>query len=191
MAATSTLIAVGIGASLLGTAVQYVGQRQAQKAARRQAAEAAAARQRAEELQNRREAIQAARQRRRAAVEARRLRGAAVNVAAQRGFGGAIGAQGSTLAGVQGSIQSQLNYNNAFINRTTELNAQIRSAFGEARDIASRPITAGSGLMAFGSFLSTAGAFTAKYSGRINNMLSSTSSTIDPYEYTRYAEPQE
>lgn len=153
-----------VGAVISG-GISYMGQRKAAKAAKRQAAQAAAARQRGEALQRRRDDIMAARQRRRSASEARRLRATAVNVGAQRGFGGAIGQQGSTLAGVQGSIQSQLNFNNAFINRVTELNQGIRSAFGEARDIASRPISAGMGLMALGGAVKTGFALYGKYGG--------------------------
>jgi len=155
----STIAAIGLGVSAVGTVMQVVGQRQQAKAARRRAADAAAARQRAEELQKRREDIAASRQRRRAAAEARRFRAQAVNLASNRGAGGAIGAPGSTVPAVSGNIQSQLNYNNAFINRTTTLNEGIRAALGEAQDIASRPITAGSGLMAFGGLAQSAGAF--------------------------------
>tara|TARA_R100000988_G_scaffold98878_1_gene67364 strand:- start:437 stop:1003 length:567 start_codon:yes stop_codon:yes gene_type:complete len=143
--------------SVISGGFQYMGQKKQMKAAKRRAAEAAAARQRGEALQRRRDDIMASRQRRRSAAEARRLRATAVNVGAQRGFGGAIGQQGSTLAGFQGSIQSQLNYNNAFINRVTEVNQGIRSAFGQAQDIASRPISAGMGLMAFGNLVGSVG----------------------------------
>lgn len=142
-------------AAVAGMASSYVGQKKAAKEASKRAREASAARQRAEALQKRREDIQAARQRRRSAAEARRFKGQAVNRAALQGAGGAIGAQGSTVPGVSANLQSQLNFNNAFTNRVTELNAGIRSAFGQAQDIANRPITAGSGLMAFGSLLST------------------------------------
>jgi hypothetical protein len=58
-----------------------------------------------------------------------------------------------------------LNFNNAFTNRVTELNAGIRSAFGQAQDIASQPITAGSNLMAFGSLLGTASTFAGSKGG--------------------------
>jgi len=163
MAAVSTFVAVGL--AVASTTVSYLGQKKAQKAASKRAREASAARQRAEALQKRREDIQAARQRRRSAAEARRFRGQAVNRAALQGAGGAIGAQGSTVPGVSANLQSQLNFNNAFTNRVTELNAGIRSAFGQAQDIANRPITAGSGLMAFGSLLGTASKFAGSKGG--------------------------
>ena len=149
-------------AVIVSSVISYAGQRQQAKAAKKRAAAAAAERRRAEQLQKRRDDIAAARQRRRASAEARRLRGQAVNLAAQRGAGGAIGAPGSTVPAIQGNIQSQLNYNNAFINRVTTLNQGIRTALGNAQTIASTPITAGMGLMAFGSMvgsLASAGSF--------------------------------
>ena len=176
MASVSTFITIGL--ALGGSALQYSGQKKAAKAAKRQAADAAAARQRGEALQTKRENITAARQRRVAAAQARRLRATAVNIGAQRGFGGAIGAQGSTLAGAQGSIQSQLNFNNAFINQVTGLNQGIRSAFGEARDISGSPITAGSGLTAFGGFLKTGAAFGMKYKDDIQGLFSSSNNNV-------------
>jgi hypothetical protein len=139
-----------IVATVVSVGAQVYGQRQQAKAAKKQAAEAAAERQRGRDLEQKRANIQAARQRRKAAAEARRFRASAVNLANNRGAGGAVGAQGSTIPGVSGNIQSQLNYNNAFINRVTDLNQGIRTAFGNAQDIASRPITAGQNMMAFG-----------------------------------------
>ncbi len=139
-----------IVATVVSVGASVIGQRQQAKAAKKQAAAAAAERQRARDLEQKRANIQAARQRRKAAAEARRFRASAVNLANNRGAGGAIGAQGSTIPGVSGNIQSQLNYNNAFINRVTDLNQGIRTAFGNAQDIASRPITAGQNMMAFG-----------------------------------------
>jgi len=152
-----TIGVISLVTSAIGFGAQVAGQRKAQRAAQRRAANAAAARQRAEALQRRRENIIAARQRRRAAGEARRFRGIGTNLAANRGAGGAIGAAGSTVPGLSGNIASQLNFNNAFINRTTELNQGIRSAFGQAQTIASTPITAGFGLRAFGGFARAAG----------------------------------
>lgn len=156
----TTAAVVGAVAAVAGVGVSYMGQRQQAKAAKKRAREAAAARQRAEALQKRREDIAAARQRRRASAEARRFRAQAVNLAANRGVGGAIGAPGSTVPAVSGNLQSQLNYNNAFINRVTNVNQGIRAALGEAQTIASTPITAGMGLTAFGGALQSAGAFT-------------------------------
>jgi hypothetical protein len=150
-------------AVVLSTAVTYAGQQQQAKQARKQAREAAAERERGRQLEQKRANIQASRQRRRAAAEARRFRASAVNRAALSGAGGAIGASGSTVPAVTANLQSQLNYNNAFINRITDLNQGIRSAFGNAQDIASRPNTAGMGLMALGSAI---GAF-ASYAGKI------------------------
>jgi hypothetical protein len=144
-------------AIVLSTVTTVMGQRQAAKAAKNQARDAAAARQRAEDLQKKRDDIQAARQRRRAVAESRRFTSQATNLAANRGAGGAIGASGSTVAGVTANLQSQLNFNNAFINRVTDLNQGIRSAFTDAQNIASRPITAGSGLMAFGALVGAFG----------------------------------
>lgn len=164
--AVATAIIIGAAVSAAGTLVQMQAQRKQQKAAARQAAAAAAERRRAAQLQKRREDVIAARQRRRAAAEARSFRARAVNLAANRGAGGAIGAPGSTVPAVQGNTQSQLNFNNAFINQVTTLNQGIRSAFLSADEIANRPITAGQGLSAFGSLLGTAGSFAftaAKY----------------------------
>ena len=146
---TAAVIAPVLGAVISG-GFQYMGQQKASRAADKRASQAAAARAQGEALQARKANLTAMRQRRRAAAESRRLRATAVNTGANRGFGGAIGQQGSTIAGFQGSIQSQLNYNNAFINQVTSLNAGIRSAFGQASSIANTPITAGAGLSAFG-----------------------------------------
>jgi hypothetical protein len=54
---------------------------------------------------------------------------------------------------VTGNITQQLNANNAFVNRVTSINAGIRGAQTDAINIASQPITAGTGLMAFGGLL--------------------------------------
>lgn len=140
-----------------GTTAQVVGQRKARQQQQRQFRESQAAQARAEALQNRRADITAARQRRRAAAEARRFRATGVNLAANRGAGGALGAPGSTVPGISGSIQSQLNFNNAFINQVTTLNQGIRSAFSEASAIRSRPITAGANWTAFGQVAGTIG----------------------------------
>jgi hypothetical protein len=149
----SCIAVAQVAATVLSAAVTFVGQRKAAKAAKRRAAETTAARRRTEALQKRREDIIAARQRRRSFAEARRFRGGAVNLAAVRGVGGAIGAQGSTVPGVTANITQQLNANNAFINQVTALNTGIRAAQGAVADIAGRPITAGSGLIAFGGLL--------------------------------------
>ena len=154
-----------IGLTVASAAITYTGQQKAAKAAKRRAAETAAARRRTEALQKRREDIVAARQRRRSFAEARRLRGGAVNLAAVRGVGGAIGAQGSIVPGVTANIAQQLNANNAFINQVTALNAGIRSAQGAVADIAGRPITAGSGLIAFGGLIGSAGRAYAFFGG--------------------------
>lgn len=176
--AALTVAIVGVALSAVGTVATVIGQKQAQKAASKRAREAASARQRAEALQKKREDIQAARQRRQAAAEARRFRGRAVNRAALQGAGGAIGAQGSTVPGVSANLQSQLNFNNAFTNRVTELNAGIRSAFGQAQDIANKPITAGSGLMAFGGLARSAGSFAFSNAGSISKFAQGLSTPI-------------
>ena len=157
------LAIAGLFLSAAGTVASVVGQRQARKQQQRQFERSQAAQARAEALQNRRADITAARQRRRAAAEARRFRATGVNLAAIRGAGGALGAPGSTVPGISGNIQSQLNFNNAFINQVTTLNQGIRSAFSEASAIRSRPITAGANWTAFGQVASAAGSliFTA------------------------------
>lgn len=160
----------GLVLSAVGTIASVVGQQKAAKAAAKRARESAAERARARALEQKRANIAASRQRRRAAAESRRFRAQATNLAANRGAGGAIGAQGSTLPAVGGNIQSQLNYNNAFINRVTTLNAQISTAFGNAQDIANRPISAGSGLMAFGSIARTAGSFAYSNAGSLSKL---------------------
>ena len=153
-----------ISAALTTVTTIYTAQQQ-KKAASKRAREAAAARDRAEKLQKRRDDVQASRQKRRAVAEARRFRAQSVNLAANRGAGGAVGAQGSTLQGVQGNIQSQLNYNNAFINQVTGLNQGIRSAFNEAQTIANRPL-GGSGIAsALGAASSAFGAFAGSKTG--------------------------
>lgn len=170
--------------SAVGTIASVIGQQKQAKAASKRAKDAAAARQRAEALQTRRDNIQASRQRRRSAAEARRFRGSAANQAALSGAGGAIGAQGSTVPGVQGNIQSQLNFNNAFINQVTSLNAGIRSAFGQAADIANRPITAGSGFGAFGALAGAAGGFISNNSSAIGNFFSPSPSKLVSSSYS-------
>tara|TARA_R110000822_G_scaffold78235_2_gene187489 strand:+ start:759 stop:1271 length:513 start_codon:yes stop_codon:yes gene_type:complete len=153
-------MAGSIAIAVVSAAFQYYGQKQQMKAADKRARAAADARAKGEALQQKREDIQASRQRRRAVAESRRFRAQAVNLAANKGAGGAIGAPGSTVPGVSGNIQSQLNFNNAFINQVTGLNQGIRSAFSEAQNIASRPITAGSTLSAIGGLgMQAAGAW--------------------------------
>jgi len=152
MSLTTGMI-ISIAVSAIGSYLQYQGQRKAAKAARQRAAATAAQRRRTEALQKRREDLIAARQRRRSFAEARRLRGGAVNLAAVRGVGGAIGAQGSIVPGVTANIAQQLNANNAFINQVTALNVGIRASQGALADIQGQPITAGSGLIAFGGLL--------------------------------------
>jgi|TARA_R110002020_G_scaffold364_7_gene1897 hypothetical protein len=149
---TAAVIAPVLGAVISG-GFQYMGQQKAARAADKRASQAAAARAQGEALEARKANLTAMRQRRRAAAESRRLRATAVNTGANRGFGGAIGQQGSTIAGFQGSIQSQLNYNNAFINQVTSLNAGIRSAFGQADTITRGIDSAGTGLFAFGKLV--------------------------------------
>jgi len=152
MSLTTGMI-ISIAVSAIGSYFQYQGQKRAAKAARQRAAATAAQRRRTEALQKRREDLIAARQRRRSFAEARRLRGGAVNLAAVRGVGGAIGAQGSIVPGVTANIAQQLNANNAFINQVTALNVGIRASQGALADIQGQPITAGSGLIAFGGLL--------------------------------------
>ena len=149
--------AAAFATAAIGTAASVIGQRKARKQQQRQFRASQAANARAEALQRRRADIIAARSRRRAAGEARRFRAQAVNLAAIRGVGGALGAPGSTVPGVSGSIQSQLNFNNAFINQVTTLNQGIRSAFSEASAIRQRPITAGANWSAFGSVAQSIG----------------------------------
>ena len=165
---TGVALAVSIGVSAVGTFIQARAQRKAAKAAARRAEAAAAERRRANALQQRRDDLVAARQRRRAVAAQRRARGRAVNLGAVRGVGGAIGAQGSTVPGVTGSLISQLNANNAFVNQVTVLNTGIRAAQTSAFNIAAQPISAGSGLSAFGGFLSSVAGPAGKLAGGIN-----------------------
>ncbi len=150
-------------ATVVGIGLQAQAAKKQRKFQQRQAAEASASRAREEALQKKRADIEASRQRRRAAAEARRFRSQALNLAANRGAGGAIGAQGSTVPGVTGNIQSQLNFNNAFINRVTTLNNQIR---GEQSNLANVLGQVGPG-PGFGAFLTAFGklGFTAAKSG--------------------------
>jgi hypothetical protein len=143
--------------SLVAAGSNIAAQSKAAKQQARRAKDAAAEEKRAAALQKRRADVIAARNRRKAAGEARAATGRAVNRAANSGAGGAIGAQGSTIPGVTANLQSQLNFNNAFINNVTTLNEGIRTAFGKARDIRSQPITAGAGLSAFGQLAGAAG----------------------------------
>ena len=155
--ATGTALLIGAAVGAVGVGASVIGQRKARQQQQRQFRESQAAQRRAEALQRRREDITAARQRRRAAAEARRFRAVGVNLAANRGAGGALGAPGSTVPSISGNIQSQLNFNNAFINQVTTLNQGIRSAFSEASAIRSRPITAGANWTAFGQVAGAAG----------------------------------
>ena len=172
-----TLAIVGIGLGVVSTTASVVGQRKARKQQQKQFEQSQAANARAEALQRRRADITAARQRRSAAAQARRFRATGVNLAATRGAGGALGAPGSTVPGISGNIQSQLNFNNAFINQVTTLNAGIRSAFSEASAIRQRPITAGANWSAFGQVASAAGSLV--FSAARSGMFKSTPPPLD------------
>tara|TARA_R110002167_G_scaffold2887_1_gene14126 strand:+ start:472 stop:993 length:522 start_codon:yes stop_codon:yes gene_type:complete len=172
---SNPVVAAIIISAVLQAGTAYMGQKAQTKAANKRAREAAAARERAEAIQKRRDDVQASRQKRQAVAEARRYRAQAVNLAANRGAGGAIGAPGSTVPAVAGNIQSQLNFNNAFINQVTALNQGIRSAFNEAQTIANRPISAGSGMMALSGLFGAAGQAASSDAGGkyINSFFSS------------------
>lgn len=150
MAVAGTVIAA------IGTGVSFIEGRKARRQQAAQAAQASAARRRQEDLERRRADIQAARQRRRAAAESRRLRARAVSLANIRGAGGAIGAPGSTIPAVAGNLQSQLNYNNLFINRITTLNEQIRGEQTNLANILGQRI----GTSGFGQALTSVGKLT-------------------------------
>jgi hypothetical protein len=149
MGISATIAVVGA----IGSGISYVGQRKTARAQKKQAQESTAVRRRAEALQTRKDNIVAARQRARSASEKRRAQGSAISLAVNRGVGGA---GGSTIPGVLGSLQQQFASGAAFQNQIAGVNTGIRTAFSEARDIASQPITAGTGITAFGGLVTTA-----------------------------------
>lgn len=154
----TVIAAIGLVTSTGGTILQQRQARKSASAANRRAQEEAAARRRQEALEKRRQDIAATRDRRRAAAQARRFRAQAVNLAANRGAGGSIAAQGSTVPAVTGNILSQLNFNNAFVNRITDINSQITRAENDRLDIANRPINNtgfGTALSSFGNSLTS------------------------------------
>ena len=138
MCAPITLFVASVALSLGGTVLQTQQAKKQQKFQRQQAAAAEASRAREEALQKQRADIEAARQRRRAAAEATRFRAQAVNLANVRGAGGSVAAPGSIVPGVTANLQSQLNFNNAFINRVTTLNEAIRGEQTNFANIAGR-----------------------------------------------------
>lgn len=147
------LAVYAIAASVIGSVVQYTAQQKAAKQAKKQAAESAAAQRRAEALQQRAADLEALRRRRQVVREARIRRAAAIQAGVSQG----IGISSSAVQGAAGSVQTQAASTLSFLDQTRSLNRQASAAFGEAREIASRPITAGGGLAAFGGLLSTAG----------------------------------
>lgn len=89
---------------------------------------------RLEAAQRRKEGLISARQRARARAEARRKTAQGVSLAINTGAGGAIGATGSTLPGLIGNLQNQLNLQTAFSTQVDESNSRIRSAFSQIQD---------------------------------------------------------
>ena len=148
-----SIAAASLVVSIIGTGLQFQAAQKQQKFQKQQAAAAEASRAREEALQKQRADIEAARQRRRAAAEATRFRAQAVNLANVRGAGGSVAAPGSIVPGVTANLQSQLNFNNAFINRVTTLNEAIRGEQTNFANIAGR-VGPGPG---FGSVLTSLG----------------------------------
>ena len=146
-------ISAGIGIAVVGAGAQFAGQKRQQKAVNRRAEEITGANRRAEAIQTRKDNIISARQRARSIAEQRRFTGQSIQQAINQGGGGTIGALGSTIPGLVGNLKQQLGANFALQGQITEANTGIRTAFGQARELASEPIKAGDGLTAFGGFL--------------------------------------
>ncbi len=152
---------ISAAVSAVGTVMQMSAQKRAAKAQARQAQEAAAAQRRAEAAQQKAADLQAARSRRKVLREARIQRARAV----QGGISQGIGIGSSIVQGAEGSARTQLAGTVSFLDQTRTLNKLAATEFGRAREIAARPITAGSGLAMFGSAVSGIGGLGMSLSG--------------------------
>jgi hypothetical protein len=163
MAVSATIAVVGA----ISTGVSAYGAAKTRSAQAKRAREVTSANRRAEALQKRRDDIVAARSRARSRQETTRAKGFAINRAGQAGTGGAIGAAGSTVPGVVGSLSQQFASGVAFQNQITDVNAGIRTAFGDARDLKATPISStGANIAAAGAaFGAIAGGYASSKRG--------------------------
>jgi len=158
MAAVSTIIAaIGIAASVAGTAVAYKGQQQQAKAQK----QLIAAQQVAEDSRKQQMNLDATRKKREIVRQAQLARAAAVATANAQGAG-----DSSALGGAIGGIEGQTGVNLAGVNQNQQLGNQIFDANAMAgRARASE--ADGGGMVATGSGISSLGGALIKNSGTI------------------------
>ena len=147
---TTTQIGLGasVGASLLGTAVQHHGRKQASEQLAKNAEEVVAARRKADKAaETRANVIQwRARERTRAARAQETARG----VALAHNVGGG-GAGGSTVPAITGNLINQERGQNAFGDRIALLDSAHRRFSAAGDEAAGRPVRAGGTAFAVGS----------------------------------------
>ena len=148
----------GLVLSAVGTAVTYMGQKKAQKAADRRFRDTMAAETHRDKIEAARSEVIRKRQIRAVAAEARRSQSYAENLANVQGAGGAIGQSGSTIPGIMANIGQQAGATGAYLNLTTTLTKDIARADTETQRVRSKPITAGQDFAAAGAIFKKIGA---------------------------------
>lgn len=138
----------GVVVAIIGTTVSVAENEQAQRQAKKQSNRANELNQRAQRLEQKRQDLIVARQRRASAREAQVRRAQIVSSSEVAGAG-----DSSATAGATGSVTTQVGVNLSFLDRTASLSTQSSALFGQAQEIANRPVFAGQ----IGSTLSAVG----------------------------------
>lgn len=146
-----TIAIIGIGLSVVGQVVQMQAQKSAQKKAAARAREAAELQRKAQEKQQKVEDLRALRARRAAVREAQIKRAETISAGERQGASGSSAVQGGA-----GSVTSQLGANLSFLDQTQLLTKQAGVLFGQAQEVANRPIKTSN----FGSIISAVGGLT-------------------------------
>lgn len=152
-----TALIISAVVSGVGTAISFLEQRKAGKAAAARAAAANAAQRRAEQAQQRAADLQAARRRRELVREARIRRAQII----QGGVSAGVGLASSAIRGGVGAVRTDVGATLSFLDQTRALNQLAREQFGIARTIASTPIQQGG----FGAAVSQIGATAFAFAG--------------------------
>ena len=147
---TSTQVGFGaaVGSSLLGTAAQLHGQKQASEQLAKNAEEVVAARRKADKTAETRANVIA--QRARDRTRAARLAETARGVALAHNVGGG-GEGGSTIPAITGNLINQERGQNAFGDRISLLDSAYRRFSAAGDEAAGRPVRAGGTAFAVGS----------------------------------------
>ena len=151
MGVATAIAIIGIAANVGGTLLQKQASKAAQKQASSQANEANELRRQSEVKSKQLADIQSVRAKRAAAREAQ-IRRAEITASAE-----SQGASGSSpVTGAKGSVSTQAGQNVSFLDTANKLQSQAATLFGQAQEVANRPIftnTTGAGIADFGNTL--------------------------------------